>query len=92
MKNLSLLLLLTLAGCQAKSEFDITPAQAKTGAIRPPLDLTKLPPGAKKSEKVFHKGDTLPDGSIADGERKMVTVEMNGPGPGQVNETMSLRR
>ena len=90
MKNLPFLLLLVLAGCAPKSEFDITPAQAKTRLGPGPLDLAKLPPGAKKTEKTFHKGDVLPDGSIADGERKMVSVEIGGPGA--KDEIKSLRR
>jgi hypothetical protein len=39
-----------------------------------PIDLKNLPPGAEKHEKVFHKGDVLPDGSISPGERHMVTI------------------
>ncbi|CAN5483137.1 hypothetical protein BH11ARM2_BH11ARM2_07630 [soil metagenome] len=79
MKHLLPLSLLAIAalGCGHNSEFDISPAQAKTRMIgNGPPDLSKLPPGAVKHEKVYHKGDVLPDGSISDGERKVVTVEV----------------
>jgi hypothetical protein len=84
MKYLPLALLALIAiGCKPKSEFDISPAQAQTRVMRGPgpLDMNHLPPGAVKHEKIFQKGDKMPDGTIADGDRKMVTIEMNG-GPG----------
>ncbi len=78
MKNLSLLFLAVFCfGCGPKNEFDITPAQAsKVRRIGGPIDLKNLPPGAVKHEKVFHKGDILPDGSVSPGERKMVTIDI----------------
>lgn len=72
---------LVLSGCGHKSEFDITPAQAQNRVIKSgpggAFDMKHLPPGAVKHEKMFHKGDKMPDGTIADGDRKMVTIEMN---------------
>ena len=83
MKHLPFLLLAMIAaGCQPRSEFDISAAQAKKrfrggpGGPGGPDMLKNLPPGAVKHEKVYHKGDRLPDGTISDGERKMVTVEL----------------
>jgi hypothetical protein len=78
MKTLPILLLAALCfGCAPKSEFDITPAQASSGRrMGGPIDPGHLPPGAVKHEKVYHKGDVLPDGSISPGERKMVTIDM----------------
>lgn len=70
-------LLFVVVGCAPKSEFDITPAQARTVRRGGPIDLKNLPPGAVKHEKLFHKGDRLPDGTISDGERKMVTVTID---------------
>lgn len=74
-----------LVGCK-HSEFDVSPAQVahKFGMHGAPggphgIDLKHLPPGAVKHEHVYHKGDQMPDGSIADGDRKVVTVEMNHP-------------
>lgn len=78
---LPLTLALVCLGCGPKSEFDITPAQAKTHVrIGGPMDLKHLPPGAVKSEKMYHKGDVLPDGTISPGDRKMVTIKMEKKG------------
>lgn len=86
MKKLVLLPLVLLAfGCHHRSEFDISPAQLQSRQVKMgggPMDLAKLPPGAVKHEKVYHKGDVLPDGTVSPGERKLVTVEVNQPGPG----------
>ena len=86
MKKLILIpIAIAAAGCHHASEFDITPAQLQTRHIQTSggpggFDMSKLPPGAVKHEKVYHKGDTLPDGSISPGDRKVVTVEVKGPG------------
>jgi hypothetical protein len=85
MKKLSLLPLALVAfGCH-HSEFDISPAQVRNRQIKMGggpggFDISKLPPGAVKHEKIYHKGDKLPDGTISPGERKMVTVEVKGTG------------
>lgn len=78
MKTLPFLVLAALCfGCSPKNEFDITPAQAsRVRRIGGPIDPNHLPPGAVKHEKVFHKGDVLPDGSVSPGERKMVTIDI----------------
>lgn len=100
MKTLLLSAIAILAvGCGQRSPYDVTAEQVKS---RGPglraggeLDLDHLPPGAVKSVKTFKKGDRLPDGSIADGDRKMVEVKIEGPGPngGQTQDTVrQIRR
>lgn len=71
-----------LAGCSAKSAYDITPEQAKShaaekGGLPSGLpDFNKLPPGAVKNAVHFKKGDRLPNGSIADKDETFGTVEI----------------
>ena len=88
-----ILSLVTVLGCGTKSEFDITPAQAMNAKKGPGqhkitlggkggIDLNHLPPGAVKHERVFKKGEMLPNGTPAKGGEKMVTVEVNEGKPG----------
>ncbi len=84
MKYLTLIpitLALFVTGC-SHSEFDVSPDQVSKKLTIGPLgghgmpDLDHLPPGAVKHEVHYKKGDQLPDGSIADGNRKVITIEM----------------
>jgi hypothetical protein len=77
---------LTLVGC-SHSEFDVSAYQvAKRAASRRMVtgngegpDLNHLPPGAVKHEMTIKKGQPLPDGTIADRDTKMVTIEGHAP-------------
>ena len=90
MKKLSLLFLMCACfGCH-HSEFDVSPSQVSNAHVKGPggpggmPDLDHLPPGAVKHVTTFKKGDRLPDGTIADGDRKIVRVEIpkgSVPGP-----------
>jgi hypothetical protein len=83
--TLLLAIIACISGCH-HSEFDVSSDQvakrivSKGGPGGGIPDLNHLPPGAVKHEYHFKKGDRLPDGTIADGDRKMVTVEASGPG------------
>jgi len=73
---------LAALGCSEKSPYDITSGQVQNRIVKKggPPDMAHLPPGAVRTEKTYKKGDTLPDGTIADAPRKIVTVEVNqGP-------------
>lgn len=87
MKNIlyTLAIACLVSGCGKHSEFDVTPDQvAKKHGGGPKMpDLNHLPAGAVKHEQKFKKGDTLPDGKIAEHDMKMVTVEMHGTGGAQ---------
>jgi len=88
--TLILLSLLTVIGCGAKNEFDVSPAQAmnhkaaghtsKITIDGGKLDAAHLPPGAVKHEHVYKAGETLPDGSIAKGGEKIVNVKVKKGG------------
>lgn len=95
-KALCLIPLVALFGCAKKSAFDITPDQAKNHqAIRfgpggaPPMDFNHLPPGAVKTEKTYKKGETLPDGRVADKDIKVMHVEFDDP-KGDKGETLKI--
>lgn len=95
MKSYMLIPLLLLVGCGQKSPYDITPDQVskrKVQVVHGGIDPEHLPPGAKREVKVFHKGDTLPDGTVAKGDVKMVRVTVEGPGPGQRNENVNIQK
>jgi len=83
MKYATLIVLAAVAvGCGKKDKFDVTPADvAKHDTKFGPgkMDFDHLPPGAKV--QIIHKGDRLPDGSIADREGKIVTFDDKGPAP-----------
>src|SRR5208282_1901529 len=76
-----------LCGCH-RNEFDVTADQVRrqTSVTRKsPLnmpDFDHLPPGSVKHEKKFKKGETLPDGQIADRDMTIFQVtlpESDGP-------------
>jgi hypothetical protein len=75
MKHLSILLTLVLLGC-SHSEFDVSTDQVAKHKPSGLPDLKHLPPGAVKHEMTFKKGDRLPDGTISDGNRKMITIQV----------------
>src|SRR5947209_8221968 len=98
MKNLSLLVFALLAlGC-GRNEFDVSPDQVTrkvqkgSGGGPGGIDMNHLPPGAVKHEHTYKKGDRLPDGTIADGDRKVVTVEINKGGEGQTVDRIMTRQ
>jgi hypothetical protein len=72
------LIAVSLTGCSSRSPYDVSSDQVKrhvtAGMISGKIDLKHLPPGAKKEEKEYKKGDVLPDGTIADSDRKLVRV------------------
>jgi hypothetical protein len=93
MKYLALIVFaVAMAGCH-HNQFDVSPEQVTQqlssrhrGMPGGPPDLAHLPPGAVKHEQTFKKGDTLPDGSIADKDTKLVRIEMSAHGPGGSEE------
>ncbi len=81
MEKLALLALTCVAiGCK-HNEFDVSPGEVTTklksghGPGMGMPDFNHLPPGAIKHEQKFKKGDTLPDGTIADRDQKIFHVE-----------------
>ena len=83
------ILAIAFAACAChKSEFDVTPNQVSklhSGGPVAPMgmpDFKHLPPGAVKFNKVFKKGDRLPDGSIADRDGRYFKVEIPDAGGG----------
>jgi hypothetical protein len=77
---LFLIVTAALCGCH-RNEFDVTPDQVRrqTPVMLKPrrnmFDFNHLPPGSVKHEKKFKKGETLPDGQIADHDMTIYKVE-----------------
>ena len=78
MKTITLLLILAALamGCGKKSKFDVTPAQIANKPMRfgpGNPDFDHLPPGAKV--QIIHKGDRLPNGTIATQDGKTAPID-----------------
>jgi hypothetical protein len=88
MKYLALLFLICSAvGCK-QSEVAVTPEQVSKQKSAPGpandkfLDMKHLPPGAVIHTIRFKKGETLPDGRIADADVELKRVEILGKAVG----------
>jgi hypothetical protein len=90
MKPTLYLFALSLIGCSAKSPYDVSSTDVQHRQILhgvPGLpDLKHLPKGAKKEEHTYKKGETLPDGTIAQGDVHIVRVTTDHPGATEMSE------
>jgi hypothetical protein len=84
MRTVVILLLATVAfGCKRTEPMAASSPVADQKPVKPDafLDMKHLPEGAVRHEIRFKKGETLPDGHIAEKDTTLVRIEVLGRAP-----------